>query len=328
MTRKQPVSNQFSNIIIGSAWLSWLCLTALVCGGICPADAADEWSKSMSAGHRALQRKDYIAADKWFSEAVEQSGRNNAETLGLLRSLSSLAFVYQQENKLAEAVALRKRALSVAEKISGPDHPDVAEALNGLAEVYQLQGNYAESVPLYERAIAIREAKLGTGHAAVASSLNSLAEAARAHADRLRLSELEMVWRRFPHVRSHHLPIATAPTRRRRQRNRRASVVGGSCALASVPRERRFLLNQITVASIDNFLIVDISFALRICSCFVQFNLQCVVRMHQRCEPRAAPFVAFVYEVVFEVHVRTAEEWQYHESNGIREEESAQEMVP
>lgn len=184
MTRKQPVSNHFSNIIIGSAWLSWLYLTALVCGGICPAYAADEWSKSMSNGHRALQRKDYKAAEKWCSEAVEQSGRNNAETLGLLRSLSSLAFVYQQENKLAEAIALRKRALSVAEKISGPDHPDVAEALNGLAEVYQLQGNYAESVPLYERAIAIREAKLGTGHAAVASSLNSLAEAARAHADR------------------------------------------------------------------------------------------------------------------------------------------------
>ncbi len=72
----------------------------------------------MSAGHRALQRKDYKAADKWFSAAVEQSGRNDAETLGLLRSLSSLAFVYQQENNDL-----------------GKSHTEIVRARNGLATI-------------------------------------------------------------------------------------------------------------------------------------------------------------------------------------------------
>lgn len=165
-------------------WLLWLLLTALVGGGNAAWSAPDEWSKCMSAGQRALQRKDYAAADKWFSAAVQQLDTGGAESLGLMRSLSSLAYVYQRENKLVEALPLRKRALAVAEKIGGPDHPEVAEALNGLAELYQAQGNYAEAAPLYERAIAIRQTRFGPNHAAVASSLNSLAEAARAHADR------------------------------------------------------------------------------------------------------------------------------------------------
>ena len=59
------------------------------------------------------------------------------------------------------AVELGKRALEVAEKNFGPDHPDVATSLNNLALLYVAQGQYAEAEPLYKRSLAILEKALG-----------------------------------------------------------------------------------------------------------------------------------------------------------------------
>jgi hypothetical protein len=47
--------------------------------------------------------------------------------------------------------------LAIREKVLGPDHPDVAEALNNLAFSYHQQGSYADAEQLFKRALAIRE---------------------------------------------------------------------------------------------------------------------------------------------------------------------------
>ena len=73
-----------------------------------------------------------------------------------------------------------KRSLAIFERVLGPDHPDVAQALNNLAELYRAQGRYADAEPFYKRSLATLEKALGPDHPDVAVSLNNLAELYRA----------------------------------------------------------------------------------------------------------------------------------------------------
>jgi tetratricopeptide (TPR) repeat protein len=70
---------------------------------------------------------------------------------------------------------LHERALTIREKVQGPDHPEVAESTSGLAVLHKTVGQYAEATPLFERAIAIFEESLGVGHPHVAATINNLA---------------------------------------------------------------------------------------------------------------------------------------------------------
>jgi tetratricopeptide (TPR) repeat protein len=69
-----------------------------------------------------------------------------------------------QAGKYAEAQEIAKRALAVAERRYGLDHPNVATSLNNLAELYRNQGMYGEAEPLYKRSLAIAEKALGPNH--------------------------------------------------------------------------------------------------------------------------------------------------------------------
>jgi len=80
-----------------------------------------------------------------------------------------------QQGKFQEAIPMAKKALSIAEKRFGPDHPDAAQSLNNLAELYRLQGRYDKAEPLYKRALGIREKTLGPDHPDTATSLSNLA---------------------------------------------------------------------------------------------------------------------------------------------------------
>ena len=48
-----------------------------------------------------------------------------------------------------------RRALAIAEKAFGREHPQYAMGLVDLAELYRAQGRTAEAEPLFERAKAI-----------------------------------------------------------------------------------------------------------------------------------------------------------------------------
>ena len=78
------------------------------------------------------------------------------------------------------AVVVAKKALKVAEKNVGPNHPAVATSLNNLAELYRAQGQYAQAEPLYQRALAIVEKALGPDHPEVAENLGNLTTLYRA----------------------------------------------------------------------------------------------------------------------------------------------------
>ena len=62
-----------------------------------------------------------------------------------------------QAGKYDQAVVVAKKALEVAEKSVGPEHPNVAKSLTNLAYLYNAQGQYAQAEPLFRRALAIQE---------------------------------------------------------------------------------------------------------------------------------------------------------------------------
>ena len=72
-------------------------------------------------------------------------------------NLSQEAAELYRTGKYDRAVVVAKKALEVAEKNVGPDHPSVALSLNNLAALYSSQGQYAAAEPLYKRSLAIRE---------------------------------------------------------------------------------------------------------------------------------------------------------------------------
>ena len=80
----------------------------------------------------------------------------------------------EEDMDLLDAVIAARKALEVAEKNVGPDHPDVAMSLNRLGLVYHDQGQNALAEPLLKRALAIYEKAHGPDHPEGAMSLNDL----------------------------------------------------------------------------------------------------------------------------------------------------------
>ena len=75
----------------------------------------------------------------------------------------------------AGARPLYEWALTIRERVLGPDHPDVAKSLHNLATLYHVQERYREAEPLFQRALAIGKQTLGPDHPNVAQSLHNLA---------------------------------------------------------------------------------------------------------------------------------------------------------
>jgi tetratricopeptide (TPR) repeat protein len=96
-------------------------------------------------------------------------------TLHEARKLLQRASKLLGAGKYEEALPLVERAREIRERVLGPEHRDVADALNTLALLYSRKGEYTKAEPLYQRALAIRERALGPEDLLVGDSLNSLA---------------------------------------------------------------------------------------------------------------------------------------------------------
>jgi tetratricopeptide (TPR) repeat protein len=79
------------------------------------------------------------------------------------------------QDDLAAAQPLYERALTIREKVLGPEHRGTATILNNLAKLLERQGDLAAARPLYEPALAIDEKVLGPEHLEVAAVLTNLA---------------------------------------------------------------------------------------------------------------------------------------------------------
>ena len=88
--------------------------------------------------------------------------------------LNGLALLLKATGDYAAAEPLYRRALAIAEKAQGPEHPSTGTSLNNLALLLQATGDYAAAEPLYRRALAIAEKALGSESEAAMRSHHKL----------------------------------------------------------------------------------------------------------------------------------------------------------
>jgi len=83
----------------------------------------------------------------------------------------------------SQAAPLLRDALTMGEKVLGPEHPLTATNLNNLGRLLYDQDELSGARPLYERALAIHEKVLGPEHPLTAGCLNNLALLLRDQSD-------------------------------------------------------------------------------------------------------------------------------------------------
>ena len=117
------------------------------------------------------QERTLQLASQYLAAAKEQG----EEPPKYARRLYDIAILYQDMNRLPEAEQLYRDALTIQEKVLGPDHPEVAVSLNNLASTYYLEGHYQAAEPLFLRSLHIQEKVFGADHPSADSSLSNLA---------------------------------------------------------------------------------------------------------------------------------------------------------
>ena len=108
------------------------------------------------------------------------------------------ALAFYEQGRYDQGVEAAKKAVQAAEKVRGPEHPDVATSLNNLGLLYDAQGQYAQAELLYKRSLAIWEKALGPEHADVATCLSNLADLYRTQGQ---YAEAEPLFKRSLEIR-------------------------------------------------------------------------------------------------------------------------------
>ena len=104
---------------------------------------------------------------------------------------------YQKGNELyqagsyAEAITFMEKALEIAEREFGPEHPRIIILFNNLAVLYHAQGRYADAEPLFKRSLGIRKKALGPDHPDTATGLENYAALIRATGRDAKADELD-----------------------------------------------------------------------------------------------------------------------------------------
>jgi serine/threonine protein kinase/Tfp pilus assembly protein PilF len=128
------------------------------------------FSDPKQGGRRDITVREAMA--KAAAKLGSGSLRDQPETESALQL--SIGIVLAGAGDPEGALPLLESCVATRERVLGPDHPDVAQALGNLASVLDQMGRTADAEVIHRRALAIRERTLGPDHADVAGSLNSL----------------------------------------------------------------------------------------------------------------------------------------------------------
>eukprot|EP00741_Cyanophora_paradoxa_P005506 tig00000889_g5338.t1 len=107
-----------------------------------------------------------------------------------LATMINLGDLYRNVQSFEEAVTLLERALLLATREFGENHPGVAAACAALAAVYSDTGDHAEALDLHARVLRIYELAYGSSHPQIAAALNNQALAYEKLGDAGRAQEL------------------------------------------------------------------------------------------------------------------------------------------
>ena len=114
------------------------------------------WKKSIVAGATAHQQGNFAEAEKHFKAALAKAERFPADDPRLFNSLLNLSVVLRPQRKYAASERVLKRALAIAERSLGLDHPNVASTLEHYVALLGDMGRKAEAARVTARIKAIR----------------------------------------------------------------------------------------------------------------------------------------------------------------------------
>lgn len=144
---------------------------------VVPAWTQDAAQDPIAEARQLVKQGKYADAEKRAADLLaELEARGEADASGGAAVLDVLVEARWRGGKAREPEtrSLAERAVTLREKISGPEDASIAESLNNLATVQFFGGAYAEAQGRWERALAIRTATLGPEHPDTAQLLNNL----------------------------------------------------------------------------------------------------------------------------------------------------------
>jgi tetratricopeptide (TPR) repeat protein len=112
------------------------------------------------------------AAEQRYGGAVEIL-RKLAPSADLAAALSNLGNAMSAQGRLKEGEERTREALSLWERLDGPDDPSVAVGLTNLAVLLQARKQYDEAALLLGRALKIDEKKFPANHPRIGMDLNA-----------------------------------------------------------------------------------------------------------------------------------------------------------
>ncbi|MGD9209610.1 MAG: tetratricopeptide repeat protein, partial [Desulfobacteraceae bacterium] len=109
---------------------------------------------------------------KRYHEYQHNQKEKDLDMVVSIRNQASMAMFQGRDN---EAETLYKRALELAEEISGKDHPETLLSMNSLAIFCQTQGRYDEAEALYKKIVDLSKKTFGQDHPDTRTAMNNLA---------------------------------------------------------------------------------------------------------------------------------------------------------
>ncbi|MEE2636121.1 MAG: tetratricopeptide repeat protein [Acidobacteriota bacterium] len=122
------------------------------------------WEQYMEAASFAAGDDQLGEAKEWFLSAERLARGFDSTDPRLAVTLGNLADLYHGEGRDSEAEPLYLEALSLLERVDGPESARVGRFVADLAVFYTVLGRSEEAEPLYHRALTALELEYGPYH--------------------------------------------------------------------------------------------------------------------------------------------------------------------
>ncbi|WP_213089404.1 tetratricopeptide repeat protein [Streptomyces flaveus] len=128
---------------------------------------------------------DVVSPERWpqcqallpHADALAERSNPEHDVLDLSYLLDRVATFRQDQGAIAGAITYFLRALAIAQRVLGEDHPNTLASRNNLAGAYRSAGDLTRAVPLLEQTLADSIRVLGEDHPNTLTSRNNLAGA-------------------------------------------------------------------------------------------------------------------------------------------------------
>jgi len=162
-----------------------------------PADAQRQWmQRTVMAVDEADDMEHWDASELWLPHAmmcakwIEQEAFSSEGSAHLLHQSG---YYLSNRARHREAEPFCSQALSMNERLFGPEHPNTTISLNNLADLYRLQGQFAKAEPLLKRSLGNKLKVFGNSHPDTAISIGNLGQL---YHDQGKFGEAELLYKR------------------------------------------------------------------------------------------------------------------------------------